>query len=78
MRIKPLAWVLVLLLSPAWAQDREGNTAAKPESEEATKLEDAVSSDAKDAASDPAKRPADFQPSEEIMADTMLTLPADI
>lgn len=84
MRTRSLVWVLLLLMSQASAQDPEDR--AREESDqvdspaltgkkEDRKKEDEKKNEEKPAPLQPA---ADFQPSEEIMADTMLTLPADI
>lgn len=76
MRISMLVFVGFVILSPAFAQDRENapDPAETPEPTEAPAVNENNNADTKA----PTKPAADFQPSEEIMADTMLTLPADI
>ncbi|MFT5576363.1 MAG: hypothetical protein ACI89D_001887 [Bermanella sp.] len=75
MHIKSLAWLLALTVSPLLAQE-DGASAQTP-SEPETQESAAVESKSPETKA-PSKAGANFQPSEEIMADTMLTLPADI
>ncbi len=84
MQSKSLLCLLVLTVSPLLAQE-EGAGGETPRQEiqkpvaAESKSPDTKADDSKTAESKtPSKAGANFQPSEEIMADTMLTLPADI
>lgn len=75
MRTSYFLLALLLVGSQVLAQEQDDAPAPGSEQSEASPAVDEEKADTNDAAPKPA---GEFQPSEEIMADTMLTLPADI